>query len=96
MIRFIRFLPSVAGSSARSRLSLQLKVAALRHQCRKSTVEVYKPEPSKPPSPTWKTFLKQHAHELVSIDFFVVPTVTFKVLFVFVVLSHDRRRNVHR
>jgi hypothetical protein len=33
--------------------------------------------------------------QLVSIDFFVVPTLTFKVLFVFVVLSHERRRALH-
>jgi transposase InsO family protein len=197
MIRIIRFLLSFAGSSVRSRLSLQLEVAALRHQLStyqaehrkpkissadrllwsfvskcwsewrsalyfvqprtvatwqkkrfrdywrklshgrgpgrpkiapqlrrlirrmwranptwgsprivlelrmlgidvaRSTVEQYKLKSGKPPSPTWKTFLNQHAHELVSIDFFVVPTVTFKVLFVFVVLAHDRRRIVH-
>ncbi len=61
----------------------------------KSTVEKYRPRERKPPSPTWKTFLNQHARELASIDFFVVPTVTFRVLFVLVVLSHDRRRIVH-
>jgi hypothetical protein len=32
---------------------------------------------------------------LVSIDFFVVPTITFQLLFTFVILSHDRRRLVH-
>ena len=40
-------------------------------------------------------FLANHTSELVSADFFVVPTVFFRVLFVFVVLSHDRRRPVH-
>ncbi len=35
----------------------------------KSTVERYKPRHRKPPSPSWTTFLEQHAHELASIDF---------------------------
>ena len=61
----------------------------------KSTVEQYKPTRGKPPSPSWRTFLEQHAHELASIDFFVVPTATLKVLFVLVVLVHDRRRIVY-
>ena len=61
----------------------------------KSTVERYKPRHRKPPSPSWRTFLEQHAHELASIDFFVVPTATLKLLFVLVVLVHDRRRIVH-
>ena len=48
----------------------------------KSTVEKYRVRPRKPPSPTWKTFLQNHAQDLVAMDFFVVPTVIFKVLFV--------------
>jgi hypothetical protein len=51
--------------------------------------------PWKPPSQTWRTFLTNHVSQLASIDFFTVPTATFRVLFVFVVLSHDRRRIVH-
>ena len=61
----------------------------------KSTVEKYRPHERKPPSPTWRTFLEQHVRDLVSIDFFVVPTARFRVLFVLVVLAHDRRRVVH-
>lgn len=61
----------------------------------KSTVETYRVRPRKPPSPTWKTFLKTHVQDLVSLDFFVVPTVTHKVLFVLLILAHDRRRVVH-
>jgi putative transposase len=61
----------------------------------KSTVDRYRVRPKKPPSPTWKTFLKNHVTDSVSIDFFVVPTVRFKVLFVLVVLNHHRRRVVH-
>jgi putative transposase len=61
----------------------------------KSTVEKYRPRPKHPPSPTWKTFLKNHMQDLVALDFFVVPTATFRVLFVLVILAHDRRRIVH-
>jgi len=45
-----------------------------------------------PSSQTWRTFLRNHVKDLVSADFFVVPTATFRLLFVFVILSHDRRR----
>ena len=61
----------------------------------KSTVEKYRVRFRKPPSPTWKAFLNTHVKDLVSIDFFVVPTVRFKVLFVFLILAHHRRRVVH-
>ena len=49
----------------------------------------------RPPSQTWRTFLDNHLRQLVAVDFFVVPTLTFRVLFVFVVLAHDRRRILH-
>ena len=61
----------------------------------KSTVEKYMVHHRKPPSATWRAFLKNHMKDLLSVDFFVVPTVTFRVLFVFLVLSHQRRRVVH-
>jgi putative transposase len=61
----------------------------------KSTVEKYRVRPRKPPSPTWKIFLNNHVKDLVSLDFFVVPTVTCKVLFVLVILAYHRRRVVH-
>ena len=50
---------------------------------------------AKPPSQTWRTFLTNHLEQMASIDFFAVPTATFRVLFVFVVLSHARRRVLH-
>ena len=49
----------------------------------------------KPPSQTWRAFLNNHVEQLVSIDFFTVPTATFRVLFVLVVLAHHRRRVIH-
>ena len=60
-----------------------------------STVAKYLPRPRKPPSQTWRTFLTNHMEQMASIDFFVVPTATFRVLFVFVVLSNARRRVLH-
>ena len=60
-----------------------------------STVAKYLPRPRKPPSQTWRTFLTNHLAQTAAIDFFIVPTATFRVLFVFVVLSHERRRVVH-
>ena len=61
----------------------------------KSTVEKYRVRPRKPPSPTWRAFLANHVDELVSLDFFTVSTVRFEVLFVLIILAHDRRRVVH-
>jgi hypothetical protein len=61
----------------------------------KSTVEKYRLRSKQPPSPTWKAFLKNHVQDLVALDFFVVPTVTFRMLFVLVILAHERRRIIH-
>jgi transposase InsO family protein len=49
----------------------------------------------RPPSQTWRTFLANHVASAVSMDFFTVPTVTGRVLFVLLVLAHERRRVVH-
>jgi transposase InsO family protein len=60
-----------------------------------STVSKYLPRNRKPPSQNWRTFLRNHLYEAVAVDFAVVPTVTFRVLFVFVVLSLERRELLH-
>ncbi len=49
----------------------------------------------KPPSQTWRTFLRNHIPYLVSIDFFTVPTASFRVLYVLVVIKHFRRKFIH-
>src|SRR5437667_8664840 len=49
----------------------------------------------RPPSQVWRTFPKNHAKDLIALDFFTVPTATFRVLFVLAMLSHGRRRLVH-
>ncbi len=58
------------------------------------TVARLMPRRPKSPSQTWRTFLQNHVLDLVSVDFFVVPTATFRVLYVFVLLHH-RRKVVH-
>ena len=60
-----------------------------------ATVSKYMVRPRRPPSQAWRTFLKNHAPDLIALDFFTVPTATFRVLFVLVVLRHDRRWLVH-
>jgi putative transposase len=60
-----------------------------------SSVSKYMVRSRRPPSQTWRTFLENHAKQLVSIDFFTVPTIGFQVLYVFLVLAHDRRRILH-
>ena len=59
------------------------------------TVSRLLPKRQTPPSQTWRTFLANHVRDLVSIDFFTVPTASLRVLFVLVVLAHHRRRVVH-
>ena len=59
------------------------------------TVAKYMVRSRKPPSQSWRTFVKNHVKSMVSVDFFVVPTVRFHILYVVLVLAHDRRRIVH-
>jgi len=60
-----------------------------------TTVAKYLIRERKPPSQTWRTFLENHAKDIIATDFFTVPTATFRVLFVLVILSHDRRKRLH-
>ncbi len=64
-------------------------------QVSQATVAKYMARQRRPPSQTWRTFLENHVQQLVATDFFVVPTVTFRLLYVFIVLAHDRRRLLH-
>jgi len=61
----------------------------------KSTVDKYRVRSRNAPSPTWKAFLENHLNDLVSIDFLIVPTIRFKILYVLIVLGHSRRRVLH-
>jgi transposase InsO family protein len=60
-----------------------------------STVSKYMVRRRGPPSQDWRTFLQNHSKELISLDFLTLPTAGFKVLFVLVILSNDRRRILH-
>jgi hypothetical protein len=60
-----------------------------------STVAKYMVRRRRPPSTTWRAFLKNHIRDIVATDFFVVPTVRNQILFVFLVLAHERRRILH-
>ena len=60
-----------------------------------ATVSKYMVRHRKPPSQSWRTFMTNHAKDIVSVDFFTIPTATFRVLFVFLVLTNGRRRVVH-
>jgi putative transposase len=59
-----------------------------------SSVSKYMVHGHKPRSQNWRTFLENHAKQLVSIDFFTVPTIRFQVLYVFLVLAtrHPSKR----
>ena len=74
---------------------IQSELRLLGHDVAESTVAKYMSRPRKPPSQTWGTFLENHVKEIAAIDFFTVPTVTFRVLYCFLVLRHERRRVVH-
>jgi transposase InsO family protein len=60
-----------------------------------TSVSKYMIHRRRPPSQTWRTFLDNHVKSLVSVDFFTVPTIRFQILYVFLVLAHDRRRILH-
>jgi hypothetical protein len=87
--------PTTRASSCWGAPRIHGELLKLGFELSESTVATYVVRHRRPPSQTWRTFLKNHAKTLVSSHFFVVPTVFFRVLFVFVILSHDRRRPVH-
>ena len=60
-----------------------------------TTVGKYMVRRRRPPSQTWRTFLENHVKSMVSVDFFTVPTLRFQILYVFLIVAHDRRRIMH-
>jgi putative transposase len=60
-----------------------------------ATVAKYLIRRNQPPSQTWRTFLRNHIGQDGAADFFVLPTATDRLLFVLVLLAHDRRRISH-
>lgn len=81
-----------------SRRRIASELAKLGHVVSKDTVARYMPRQrprSRPPSQTWGTFVRNHLPGTIAIDFLTVPTATFGVLYVFFVLSLERRRVLH-
>ena len=74
---------------------IQSELALLGHAVSEATVRKYRIRKRNPPSQTWRTFLDNHLIDIVAIDFFTVPTATFRILFAFVVMRHERRKVVH-
>ena len=60
-----------------------------------ATVGRYMPWRPKVPSPTWRSFLRNHMRNMAAVDMFVVATATFRLLYTLIVLGHDRRRIIH-
>ncbi len=74
---------------------IQSELQLLGYTVAESTVAQYMIRHRKPPSQTWRTFLENHVGDIAAIDFLVVPTVRFRLLYCFVVLRHEQRRVVH-
>ncbi|MFB0553056.1 MAG: transposase [Phycisphaerae bacterium] len=74
---------------------IQSELKLLGFEIADSTVAKYMIRQKKPPSQTWRSFLKNHVKQIAAIDFFIVPTVRFQILYCFIVLRHHRRQIVH-
>jgi hypothetical protein len=77
------------------RRRIRAELALLGYCVAELTVAKYMHRTHPRPSATWHAFLTAHARDIVAIDFFVVPTITFHLLFVFTVLRHHRRELLH-
>lgn len=81
-----------------SRRRIASELAMLGHVVSKDTVARYMPRQrprSRPPSQTWGSFVRNHLSGTLAIDFLTVPAATSGVLYVFFVLSLERRRVLH-
>ena len=87
--RMCRENPSWGAPRVHSELCL------LGYDVSETTVDKYMIRHRKPPSQTWRTFLDNHLRDIVGVDFFTMPTATFRILFTFIIMRHDRRRVVH-
>ena len=68
----------------------------LGYEISESTVMRYMPKmKDNSTGQSWKTFLKNHSSEIISLDYFCVPTISYKLLHVLVFLSHERRKIIH-
>jgi putative transposase len=78
---------------------MQSELKLLGYLVAQATITRYLPKPAPGPrrggSPAWRTFWKNHLPEIAAIDFFVLPTATFRLLYVFLILAPDRRKVLH-
>jgi putative transposase len=77
------------------RRRIRAELALLGYAVAELTVAKYMHRTAPRPSPTWRAFLATHAREIIAVDFFLVPTLTFRLLFVFIGLRHDRRELIY-
>src|SRR5665811_608553 len=71
------------------------ELAKLGLEASTATIRKYRSKSGRRPSQSWRTFLQNHAGGIAAMDFFVVPTVTERLLYVLVVLKYERRKIVH-
>ena len=71
------------------------ELRALGFRVSATTVRRYRAGIRRPPSASWRAFLRLHVSEIWAADFFIAQTLPFRAFYVFVVIRHDRRRLMH-
>jgi putative transposase len=74
---------------------IQAELRLLGYDLAEATVAKYRVRGRTSPSQTWKTFLTNHTKQIAAVDFFTIPTITFRNLYCFIILLHDRRQAIH-
>ena len=93
LIQLIRRMWAVNPTWGSPRIRDEL--AKLGMEASTATIRKYRPKSRRQPSQSWRTFLQNHAGAIAAMDFFVVPTATFRLLYVLVVMNHERRKVLH-
>ncbi len=93
LIQLIRRMWAVNPTWGSPRIRDEL--AKLGLEASTATIRKYRPKSRRPPSQGWRTFLRNHAGAIAAMDFFLVPTVTFRLLYVLIVITHERRKVIH-
>jgi len=93
LVQLIRRMWSVNPTWGSPRIRDEL--AKLGLQASRATIRKYRPKSRGRPSQDWWTFLRNHANAIAAMDFLVVPTVTGRLLYVLIVMTHERRKIVH-
>jgi putative transposase len=93
LIQLIRRMWAVNPTWGSPRIRDEL--AKLGLEASTTTIRKYRPKSRRQPSQSWRTFLQNHAGAIAAMDFFVVPTATFRLLYVLVVMTHERRKVIH-